>query len=273
MIDLHTHTTASDGLCAPEELVAKAAGAGVSVLSVTDHDTVAGCAPAAAACATVGIEFVAGIEMTAVRAATDVHLLGYFINLRSPQLLDFLTAQRRQRLDRVRLMIERLAGLGVHLDADVILHPGVADAEKAAGRPWLARALVAGGHVKTTNEAFDRWLSHGRPAFVPRVGATPEAVIARIHEAGGVASLAHPGLLGRDEWIPGFVSDGLDAIEVFHHGHDADAMMRYEQLAAKHNLGISGGSDYHGDNHHGAGGPGSVSLPRVHFDRLVRLER
>jgi hypothetical protein len=271
VIDLHTHTTASDGRCTPEELVARAAGAGVSVLSATDHDTIAGCAAVAAACASAGIEFVAGIEITAVRVATDVHVLGYFINRRSRALLDFLAAQRRQRIDRVRLMIDRLADVGVCLDADAILQPGVADAEKAAGRPWLARALVAGGHVKTTDEAFDRWLSRDRPAFVPRVGATPEAVFAHIHEAGGVASLAHPGLLARDEWIQGFVTDGLDAIEVYHSGHDTDATMRYQELAAKHNLGISGGSDYHADDQHGAGGPGSVSLPRADFDRLVGL--
>ena len=250
----------------------RAARAGVSVLSVTDHDTMSGCGAVAAACSSAGIEFVTGIELTAVRGATDVHVLGYFINRRSPALLDFLAAQRRQRIDRVRRMIDRLAGFGVRLDADAILQPGVADAGKAAGRPWIAWALVAAGHVQTTDEAFDRWLSRGRPAFVPRVGATPEEVFIRIHEAGGVASLAHPGLLGCDEWIPGFVTAGLDAIEVYHSGHDTDATVRYQKLAAKHNLGISGGSDYHADEHHGAGGPGSVSLPRADFDRLVRLK-
>lgn len=272
MIDLHTHTIASDGRCTSEELVARAARAGVSVLSVTDHDTVSGCDGVAAACASAGIEFVAGIEITAVRVATDVHVLGYFIDRRSSLLLDFLAAQRRQRIDRVRLMIDRLANFGMGLDADAILQPGVADLGKSAGRPWIARALVAGGHVKTTNEAFERWLARGRPAFVPRVGATPEEVFARIHAAGGVASLAHPGLLGCDEWIPAFVSAGLDAIEVYHRDHDADATLRYQQLAAKHHLGISGGSDYHADDDHGAGGPGSVSLPPEDFDRLVLLK-
>jgi predicted metal-dependent phosphoesterase TrpH len=252
--------------------VARAARAGVSVLSVTDHDTVLGCDPVAAACASAGIEFVAGIEITAVRIATDVHVLGYFIDTRAPALLDFLGAQRRQRLERVRLMIDRLADFGVALDADAILGPGMADSGKAAGRPWIARALVAGGHVKTPNEAFDRWLARGRPAFVPRVGATPEEVFTRIHAAGGVASLAHPGLLGCDEWIPGFVTAGLDAIEVYHSAHAADATLRYRQLAVTHNLGMSGGSDYHGDEHHGSGGPGNVSLPRADFDRLVRLK-
>jgi len=273
VIDLHLHTTASDGLCEPAVLVDLAWRAGIRTMSVTDHDTISGCDAVAAECAPAGIEFVAGIEITAVRVVTDVHVLGYFIDRGSPALLDFLAAQRRQRIDRVRLMIDRLADFGVRLDADAILQPGVADTGKAAGRPWIARALVAGGHVKTTNEAFDRWLSRGRPAFVPRVGAMPEEVFTRIHEAGGVASLAHPGLLGCDQWISGFVTAGLDAIEVYHSRHDSDATVRYQQLAARHNLGISGGSDYHADEHHGAGGPGSVSLPRDDFDRLVRLKR
>ena len=273
MIDLHTHTTASDGRCTPEDLVEHAARAGVTVLSVTDHDTISGCEAVSVACRSSGIEFVAGIEITSVRVAADVHVLGYFIDRRSPAFLAFLAAQRHQRLDRVRTMIERLADMGVRLDADAIVEPGVADAGKSAGRPWIARALVAGGHVRTTNEAFDRWLSRGRPAFVPRVGATPEEVFTRIHDASGVASLAHPGLLGCDEWIPGFVTAGLDAIEVYHSAHNAEATARYRQLAAKHDLGISGGSDYHADEHHGAGGPGSVSLPRADFDRLVQRRR
>ena len=273
MIDLHTHTTASDGRCTPEDLVEHAARAGVTVLSVTDHDTISGCEAVSVACRSSGIEFVAGIEITSVRVAADVHVLGYFIDRRSPAFLAFLAAQRLQRLDRVRTMIERLADMGVRLDADAIVEPGVADAGKSAGRPWIARALVAGGHVRTTNEAFDRWLSRGRPAFVPRVGATPEEVFTRIHDASGVASLAHPGLLGCDEWIPGFVTAGLDAIEVYHSAHNAEATARYRQLAAKHDLGISGGSDYHADEHHGAGGPGSVSLPRADFDRLVQRRR
>ena len=202
MIDLHTHTTASDGRCAPAELVARAAAAGVTVLSVTDHDTVAGYQAAAAAAATAGVELVPGIEITAVVDGADVHVLGYFIDVHSPRLLAFLAEQRRRRIDRVRQIIDRLASHGVVLDSDAILQPGLDDPGIAIGRPWIARALVAGGHVADSNQAFDRWLGRGRPAFVPRLGATPEEVVARIHEAGGIASLAHPGLVGHDEWLP-----------------------------------------------------------------------
>ena len=272
MIDLHTHTTASDGRCAPAELVARAAAAGVTVLSVTDHDTVAGCEAAAGACEAADIEFVPGIEITAVRDEADVHVLGYFIDPRSSALRVFLTEQRQRRFDRVGRMIARLARLGLRLDADAILRPAVDDPTRAVGRPWIARALVAAGYVQTTNEAFTSWLSRGRPGFVPREGAAPDNVIARIHDAGGLASMAHPGLIGRDNWIPGLAASGLDAIEAFHTDHDADAIARYRAMAQRLTLAVSGGSDYHGDESHGAAHPGNVSLPRDDFERLVRLK-
>ncbi|PYR53914.1 MAG: hypothetical protein DMF95_02095 [Acidobacteria bacterium] len=273
MIDLHTHTTASDGRCAPAELVARAAAAGVTVLSVTDHDTVAGCEAAAGACEAADIEFVPGIEITAVRDEADVHVLGYFIDPRSSAHRVFLTEQRQRRFDRVGRMIARLARLGLRLDADAILRPAVDDPTRAVGRPWIARALVAAGYVQTTNEAFTSWLSRGRPGFVPREGAAPDNVIARIHDAGGLASMAHPGLIGRDNWIPGLAASGLDAIEAFHTDHDADAIARYRAMAQRLTLAVSGGSDYHGDESHGAAHPGNVSLPRDDFERLVRLKR
>ena len=227
----------------------------------------------AEACEAANIEFVPGIEITAVRDEADVHVLGYFIDPRSSALRVFLSEQRQRRFDRVGQMIARLATLGLRLDADAILRPAVDDPSKAVGRPWIARALVAAGYVKTTDEAFASWLSRGRPGFVPREGAPPDNVIARIHDAGGLASMAHPGLVGRDNWIPGLAAAGLDAIEAYHTDHDADATARYRAMAQRLTLALSGGSDYHADESHGAARPGSVSLPRDDFERLVRLKR
>lgn len=270
MIDLHTHTTASDGLCAPDELVSRAAAAGVTVLSVTDHDTVAGCEPAARAAASAGVAFVPGIEITAIVDGVDVHVLGYLIDAHSQRLRSLLAGQLRSRFDRVREMVGRLASFGMMLDADAILQPAVDDPGKAPGRPWVARALVAAGHVRTTDEAFDRWLETKRPGFVPRHGPPPSEVFACIHEAGGVASLAHPGLLKHDEWIARLVDDGLDALEAYHSRHDAAATTHYLNLAKKLGRAVSGGSDYHGDQPHGRAGLGSISLPRAEFERLIR---
>jgi 3',5'-nucleoside bisphosphate phosphatase len=268
LIDLHTHTTASDGRRTPSDLVACAAAAGVTVLSVTDHDTLAGCQPAALASEAAGVEFVPGTEITAVREGVDVHILGYFIDPRSPLLLGFLAEQRRRRLDRAREMIARLERYGIVLDAGSILEPGLADPAKAVGRPWIARALLQAGHVATIGEAFDRWIARGRPAYVPRLAAPPEDVLTRIHQAGGLASLAHPGLLGRDEWIPELAEAGADALEAYHTEHDAGQTAHYLSLAARLGLAVSGGSDYHADHSHGAAAPGEVSLPREQYERL-----
>jgi predicted metal-dependent phosphoesterase TrpH len=273
LIDLHTHTTASDGRCSPAELVRRAAAAGVHVLGVTDHDTLAGCDAAAEACIATRLAFVPGIEITAVTSDRDVHVLGYFIDPRSPSLLDFLEEMRRGRVERLRLTVDRLRRLGIRLDADAILQPAVDDPARAVGRPWIARALVQDGHVRDVNEAFDRWLARGRPAFVPRSGVRPEEVFARIHAAGGVASLAHPALNACDKMISGFATSGLDAIEAYHPEHDGPTTVRYLSLAAQLGLGISGGSDYHGDSAHGSSAPGSVSLPPEHYDRLLALRR
>ena len=268
MIDLHTHTTASDGRCSPAELVRRAAVAGVTVLSVTDHDTVAAHPAARAACQAAGIEFVPGIEITASRDGADVHVLGYFLDPESPDLLAFLAEQRRRRIDRAREMIARLAALGIPLDADAILEPGMQEGT-SVGRPWLARALVAGGHAATTTDAFDRWLSRGRPAFLPRAAARPEEVCARVHAAGGLAAMAHPALVARDEWIEEFSAAGLDALEAYHVDHDAATTARYVSAARRLGLSVTGGSDYHGDEAHGPSAPGSVSLPADEYQLLV----
>jgi 3',5'-nucleoside bisphosphate phosphatase len=272
LIDLHTHTTASDGRCTPAELVARAAAAGVEVLSVTDHDTVASCTPAATLCRAAGVEFVAGIEATAVRDGVDVHTLGYFVDVESRQLAAFLGDQRRARIERVREIVDRLGAFGIVLDADAIVQPALDDQSRTAGRPWIARAMVAAGHVATMDEAFGLWLAQGRPAFVTRVGAAPEQVIDRIHAARGIASIAHPGLLQRDEWLPGFAEAGLDAIEAYHPDHDERTTARYVGLAARLAVAVSGGSDYHADQAHGGRSIGSVSLPRQAYQRLVQLQ-
>lgn len=273
MIDLHTHTTASDGRCTPAELVARAAAAGVRVLSVTDHDTTSGCDGAEQACAASALDFVPGIEITAVVDEEDVHVLGYFIDRQSAALDTFLATQRQRRVDRVRAMVSRLRARGLHLDVDALLQPGVTDPSRAVGRPWIARALVAAGHVANTNEAFTLWLQRGCPAFVPRIGPSLEEVFARIHDAGGLASLAHPALLKHDAWIPGLAASGLDAIEAYHPRHDPSATGRYLAMASSLQLAVSGGSDYHADESHGSGKPGSVSLPQESFEALKARRR
>lgn len=272
MIDLHMHTTASDGTLAPAALVDRAHAVGIRTMSVTDHDTMAGVPEAAAAAAERGIEFLPGIEITAVADGRDVHMLGYFLDPAPASLGPFLVEQREDRVRRAREMGEKLAALAVPIPIEKLIEKAAA-ARRAVARPVVARALVEAGHCATPQEAFDRWLADGGPAYVARRGASPAEVVGLVARAGGLASLAHPGLLRRDDLVPGLVEAGLGAIEAFHSDHDAAAESRYQRLADQHDLAVSGGSDFHGDRHHRARSFGRVGLPRPRFETLLARVR
>ena len=267
MIDLHLHTTASDGRCTPHELVDRASRAGVTVMAVTDHDTVAAISEAESAAASCGIDVIAGIEITAVENGRDVHMLGYFIDPRNPTLETFLAQQRAQRIARVEALGLRLAQLGMPIDIEPLLMQAREPRGRSVGRPQVATAMVAAGYVADTREAFDRWLATERPAFVPRKGAPPGEVIDIVHAAGGLVSLAHPGQTGVDSRISAYVDAGLDAIELYHPDHDATAIDRYRNIASQFQLLATGGSDFHGDVDHGCE-PGAVALPVADWIRL-----
>jgi 3',5'-nucleoside bisphosphate phosphatase len=268
VIDLHTHTTASDGALAPAALIAAARAAGLRVLSITDHDSTSGYLEARDAADTAGIELVAGIEISAVADGRDVHVLGYFMNTESDSLRAFLVTQREDRLRRIHEMRDRLAALGCPIDAEPILE--AAARGRSVGRPQVAAALCAARHVRDRSEAFERFLEHGRPAYVPRRGASPEQVIAIIHDAGGLASLAHPGLYGRDDAIASYAAAGLDAIEATHADHDAAAEARYRHLARELRLLVTGGSDFHGGGAYRVASLGVVILPDRDYAALAR---
>jgi predicted metal-dependent phosphoesterase TrpH len=269
VIDLHLHTTASDGSFEPAALVALAWGAGIRTMSVTDHDTVAGIQRAAAQAAEHGIAFVPGIEITAVLGERDIHILGYFIDPENAPLNTFLRHQRADRVRRVSAMADRLAALGKPIDGDALRSECEAAGGRAVGRPMVARALVQAGHVADMRQAFERWIGDGKAAYVARQGATPTQVIAMISEAGGLASLAHPGLLRRDTLIPELVDAGLAALEAYHSDHDAKTTEHYLGIARTHDLAVSGGSDYHGEEGHRKGALGNVGLPLEHFETLA----
>jgi predicted metal-dependent phosphoesterase TrpH len=267
VVDLHLHTTASDGRCSPRELVERAAAAGVRVMAVTDHDTIAGLVEARAAAAEPGVEVVAGIEITAVEEARDIHILGYFVDSADAQLATFLAHQREQRIARVKAVGDRLAQLGMPINVGPLVQQAHADGGRSIGRPQIARAMIEAGYVRDSREAFDRWLATGRPAFVPRGGAPPEDVIAVLHAARGVASLAHPGQTGVDTRIAAYRMAGLDALEAYHPDHDGQTTDRYRTLAARLGMLVTGGSDFHGDPSHGWE-PGRVSLPADAWQRF-----
>lgn len=267
LVDLHLHTTASDGRCTPRELVEHARRGRVSVVAVTDHDTTAAVDEVRAAARERGIETISGIEITAVEHERDVHVLGYFLDPLNEPLAAFLAAQRAHRVARAEAIAARLASLGMPIDVTPLVEQAQREPGRSIGRPQVARAMVAAGHVQDIREAFDKWLARGGPAFVARTGASAEAVIDVIHHAGGLASLAHPGKLHIDDRILPLKDAGLDAIEAFHPDHDAGMTERYIALARELDLLLTGGSDFHGDPGHGLT-PGSVTLPAAEWDRL-----
>lgn len=260
MIDLHLHTTASDGRCSPAELIDRAAAAGVSRLAVTDHDTTAATGEIQALAAAVGIDVVPGIEITAVENGSDVHVLGYFLDQADQALQRFLAAQREHRVVRVEAIAARLAALGKPIDVTSLVAGARRQSMRSIGRPQIARAMMDAGHVTTLEEAFARWLGRDCPAFVPRTGASPEAVIHTIHAARGVASLAHPGRTRIDDRLAALRDAGLDALEAFHSDHTPDERHRYVNVASTLGLLVTGGSDFHGDPARPIA-PGSTSLP------------
>lgn len=267
MIDLHLHTTASDGRCTPEELVQQAAAAGIAVLAVTDHDTTAAVDEVARHARALGLEAVPGIEVTAVESGRDIHVLGYFVDQAIPVFQRFLVSQREIRRGRVDAIARRLAELGRPIELAALPGAEAPGGASSLGRPQVARAMMAAGYVASVQEAFDQWLGPGGPAFVPREGPSPETVIDMIHAAGGLASLAHPGRTGIDERIAPLRAHGLDAIEVFHSDHSAADIRRYGDLASAHGLLSTGGSDFHGDPSRPVQ-PGTATLPQAEWERL-----
>jgi 3',5'-nucleoside bisphosphate phosphatase len=249
MIDLHSHTTASDGSLTPRELVGRAAGQGVKALAVTDHDTLDGLGEAIAAGREYGVEIVPGLEISAEYSPGTMHILGYYIDLESRQLLEKLSSLRDARNDRNPKIAAKLQSLG--LDVSIEEVERMAGGE-VVGRPHFARVMVEKGYVVTPQEAFDRYLAKGAPAYMEKARLEPQAAIEAISKAGGVAVLAHPYQLRArsaeelDRVIASLKDAGLDGMEVIYSRHNAAQIEEYRRLADRYGLLITGGSDFHG---------------------------
>jgi predicted metal-dependent phosphoesterase TrpH len=267
--DLHLHTRFSDGTYSPEEMVAQGRAAGLSVLALTDHDTVEGCAATASACAAVEIEFIPGTELTAEHDGIELHILGYCLDIGNERLLRETTRFQEVRQDRIRQIVSRLNEIHVPLEVEAVF--ALANC-RAPGRPHVARALVAAGLCGSLDEAFERFLKKNRPAFVPKFKMTAAEAIALIHQAGGAAVLAHPGLNHADQVIPALVEASMDGIECFHTKHSTAMARHYLELADAHDLLVTGGSDCHGMS---KGKPliGTIKLPYVHVEQLKERAR
>ncbi len=242
-VDLHIHTTASDGLETPEEVVARAAGQGLKAIAITDHDTVAGVDEAIRAGSRFGIEVIPGIEINTNYKNSEVHILGYLLDYKSDILLEQLGHIGKQREERIGKIVDRLNDLGVNIKMEEVL---LTAGDSIVGRPHIARTLVAKGVVSSTDRVFDEYIGEGKIAFVPRYGLTPIEAIGLIKRVGGVPVLAHPGLMNHDGLIEELVVAGLQGLEVYHSDHTPEQSVHYRRLAVDHGLVITGGSDYHG---------------------------
>jgi 3',5'-nucleoside bisphosphate phosphatase len=267
-IDLHLHTTASDGLCTPEELLRRAADVGLRTISVTDHDTAAAVGTVQALAPGVGIEVIPGIEITAVNRGKDVHVLAYNLPAETPELDAVMQQQRRLRVERAREIAARLERLGAPIDVDEMLRAASSNSGKAIARPQIAQYLIRAGHVGSVADAFDRFLGEQSPAYVPHQGVSPAEIVGLVERSGGLASLAHPGYTRQDEIIPSLVDAGLRAIEAFHSSHDEAATSLYLSIAQRFDLIVTGGSDYHGEGTRRSEFFGKVGLPEHLLPRL-----
>jgi predicted metal-dependent phosphoesterase TrpH len=264
-VDLHMHSSASDGSLSPADLIAKAAGAGLAAAALTDHDTLEGVDEALAAGERCGLEVLPGIELSSVKDEQEIHLLGYD-PIFPDKIEKALKELRRDRYRRMSRMVSVLRKIGFDLnDADV-----AAEAKHAApGRLHLARLMVKKGFVPDINSAFSLYLRRGRPAFVPRAALDPAGAIKLLHRAGAVPVLAHPGSKARGLLRP-LVAAGLRGIEVIHPDHSPELVRYYRHQAQRMDLLITGGSDYHGDGSGRAGQLGSFTVP---YRCLVALKK
>lgn len=280
-IDLHTHSNRSDGVLAPQELYRAMADWGLQVAAVADHDTLAGyrelAAEIAAGRLSGGPQLTAAVEINSVadRALIDLgveleegelHMLGYGMRVDDPAFLEQMEAQKGARMTRLLMIVEALRKLDVPIDEQI--EPVLAS-DEAVGRPHIARAMVAAGHVKSVQEAFDKWIDRNGPAYVPRLGMKSRAAIDAIHAAGGIPVLAHyPAAPEQPQLVKLLLDWGIEGLEVYYRRFGSETIGKMETLARAHGLLATGGSDYHGDTMTYAEAQATTFVPRAAGDEL-----
>ena len=276
IIDLHMHSKASDGTDSPAELAGRAAAAGLAAFALTDHDTLAGVDEAGEQARRLGIEFVPGIEIAVADPCGELHILGLFMPPPSTAMRAALDGFRRNRRERNLAILDRLAQLGMALDLEEVRALSRTGA-KALGRPHIALALREKGCVHTIKEAFERYLGYGAAAYVPRRLLGPEEGIGLLAREGAIVALAHPCLEDSmtperlDNLLAAFKGYGLNALEAYHSAHDHKQTRLCVELAARHGLLLTGGSDYHGANKPGIApgrGAGSLRVPYLLLEKM-----
>lgn len=273
LIDMHVHTTASDGQFQPAEIVRMADKLGLSGVAITDHDTIAGVAEAQTAALEQGIKLLPGIEISTVAEGKQIHVLGYFTNNEDKQWLERISKLGATREQRNELLIERLNELGIPITMEEVI--AVSGDKGSIGRPHFAQVLITRGVVESKQQAFDEYLGENGKAFVITMRIHPTDAFQWIKEAGGVAVLAHPGIYDDDELVERLLAAGPDGVEINHSDHTPDQVKLYSELAVKYNLITTAGSDFHGYYEHGEsfhGSLGSVAKSMDTYEKIYALQ-
>jgi 3',5'-nucleoside bisphosphate phosphatase len=260
--DLHVHTTMSDGSYTPSEIVERASRLGVAALGIADHDTMKGIPLARSAAVLCGLEVVPAVEINTDYMGAEVHVLAYYPAESDGPFTELLTMMRDSREERLIAMVERLDGLGLHIDPERVKQLA---GDAAPSRPHVALALHESGHVATLGEAFSKYLTAGKPAYVERYHLSPKETVRAILDAGGVPVLAHPGLTGHPELLSDLADVGLMGVEVYHPDHDRGMELDLLRFTMDRGLLITGGSDCHGPRYAHSGDIGDIRLPYEHF--------
>jgi len=265
-VDLHAHSTTSDGKLRPSEVVLLAAQTGLRALALTDHDTTDGIVEAQLAGRDLGIEVIAGVEINSEGEHGDAHILGLLIDPAEPALQEQLVAIRDARVGRAKGMLKKLAAMGMSVEWARV--QAIAGDAVSIARPHIARAMVEAGHVATVQEAFDKYISNDGPAYVNRLRLTMSEAIGVIHAAGGLAVLAHPAHSELVHLIPQLVEAGLDGVEVYYPAHTPEQQSELLEIAARYNLVVTGGSDFHTLDDPAHGKLGCMDVPLDTVDKL-----
>lgn len=265
-VDLHLHTYYSDGFFSPFEIVKKIQKTGTKIISITDHDNIGGLKEAMRTGLKEDIEVIPGVEISGEYMNREMHILGYFIDPQAPALVELLTEIQEERILRIKKIIAKLNELGSTItydDAKEDLKTTV-----SIGRPHIANALVKQGFVKSFFDAFSKYIGDDKIADVKKVRPNYDRVFKVIKQAGGLSFLAHPAKYFNEEEIKIFKAAGLDGIEVVHPSHNTNEVKKYKEIAVKHNLLTSGGSDFHGGRKNDAGNMGKYYISEKEIDKM-----
>jgi len=264
-VDLHIHTTFSDGSCTLQKIMEFADAKGLKAISITDHDCTDAYPLALEMGEEMGIEVIPGVELSSEIQGTDIHILGYYVDFNNPEFIKKLSEMKAARFERAQKIVSNLNKQGIDLRFETVLDIA---GEGAIGRPHIAAAMLKEELVYSFREAFDKFIGYDSPAYVEKLKMSPKEVFDLIKAADGIPVLAHPGVTCVDERIAEFIRDGLQGIEVYHTEHPGAAERHYLKICKKNNLAFTGGSDFHSSNHNKF----ELGSPRIPYSTVTSLK-